>query len=103
MKFTSDNLEVLKPNPLAFKRPLNIIKEEFGIRPEECIFVGDTWADAACGAGARVQTLIVLNGPYRFAWHARKYFVGIENIIDSIAGLPNWLATRNPIFIVPSS
>jgi len=101
LKFTSDDLDVLKPNPLAFKSPLNLLKREFGIRPEECLFVGDTWTDAACGAGARIKTLIMLNGPYRYSYHANKCFVGTENTLESIADLPNWLSSRNPILIHP--
>lgn len=99
LKFTSDNLEALKPNPKAFFGPLALLMREFNIRREECLFIGDTWADAACGAGARVNTLIVLNGPYRYSWHARKCFVGKGNLLGSIKELPNWLSRQNPRMI----
>lgn len=101
--YTKDNLSFLKPDPRAFERPLLELHKEFGIRKEECLFVGDTWTDAFCGSRAGVRTIIVLNGPYRFPEHAEKHFVGSGRQISSINVLLKWLIANYPIPILPES
>lgn len=47
-----------KPSPDG----ANIIINEFGIEPEECLYVGDTATDMQTGNGAKAQTVGVLWG-----------------------------------------
>lgn len=97
--YTRDDLEFQKPDPRAFIKPLAHLKREFNISREECLFVGDTWVDARCGFDANVRTLVVLNGPYKHATHASRHEVSKENLIPSIAELPEWLSRQNPVML----
>lgn len=56
-KFTSEDLELYKPNPGFYKYILN----ETGWQPEECLFVGDSYQEDIVGPHyAGMKTLLVL-------------------------------------------
>ncbi len=56
--FGGDSVDTLKPDP----KPLISACEEVGLRPEECVMVGDTWRDVRAGRAAGCRTIGVTYG-----------------------------------------
>jgi HAD superfamily hydrolase (TIGR01549 family) len=84
-----DNYVFTKPDSRAFY-PLLVELSKSGICPKECIYVGDTTFDFKCATGAGVRSISVLTGPFDesdFLKAGQKK----ENIIRSIADLPEWI------------
>lgn len=56
-----DNLEYLKPDPRVFAKVLM----DFQLKPNECVYVGDSVSDAIAAKGARMQFIAVLESGLR--------------------------------------
>jgi HAD superfamily hydrolase (TIGR01549 family) len=73
-----------KPNGLALKR----LVEKLGVDPSETLLVGDHYMDLECAKSTGTEFVGVLTGSYdESGWNKE----GLENIIDSIAFLPNYI------------
>jgi HAD superfamily hydrolase (TIGR01509 family) len=86
-----------KPDPRSLRPPLELLQGKFNIRPEECIFVGDTPSDIEAGHNAGIRTLVVQTGPYLLK-HSDKEFGGkkieLADVLGSIDDLPFWLESQ---------
>lgn len=61
-----------------------------GLPPSACAMIGDTTHDLACGRAAGMATVGVLTG-----LSTRDDLAGMADVVlDSIAGLPDWIAAR---------
>lgn len=76
-----------KPDPRVFDYTLEQLEQTFGILKDQCIFVGDTFADIDAGVHAQIETLLVQTGPYLLK-HADKLPLPPSNILNSIYDLP---------------
>lgn len=76
-----------KPNP----QMLLDLMDELGVRPEETVMVGDTSFDLEMARSAGSTAVGVLTGS-----HPRETLVaaGALECLESVAGLPGWLAGR---------
>lgn len=79
-----------KPDPRAFRTTLEKLREEYGIKKESCLFVGDTPADIQAGHNADIETLVVQTGPYLLK-HSEQFPIELGNILQSIDDLPIWI------------
>jgi phosphoglycolate phosphatase-like HAD superfamily hydrolase len=79
-----------KPDPRAFRHPLETLEEMHGIKKDECIFIGDTPSDTAAGHKAEITTLVVQTGPYLLE-HMTEFPVDLGNVLKSIDDLPAWI------------
>lgn len=68
----------LKPDPMS----LLALLDELGVKPDECLYVGDTWIDMQTGKNAGVTTVGVL-------WGFRKRKELEENHADYIVEHPS--------------
>lgn len=84
-----------KPDPRVFDYTLELLEKQ-GISRSECIFIGDTDQDIQAGINAGIETLVVLTGPYGYKIDELLTLqVKPQNILTSIARLPEWLYTYN--------
>lgn len=74
-----------KPHPA----PLELALRRLRIKPEACVYVGDTPDDIEMARRAGVRAIAVL-GP--FPTHDRLRAIRPDVLLDSIAELPNWVA-----------
>jgi HAD superfamily hydrolase (TIGR01549 family) len=74
-----------KPHPA----PLELALRRLRIKPEACVYVGDTPDDIEMARRASVRAIAVL-GP--FPTHDRLRAIRPDILLDSIAELPNWVA-----------
>jgi len=74
-----------KPHPA----PLELALRRLRIKPEACVYVGDTPDDMEMARRAGVRAIAVL-GP--FPTHDRLRAIRPDILLDSIAELPNWVA-----------
>lgn len=76
----------IKPDPRVF----DCILELLGVSKSECIYVGDTPIDFAAARDKEIENISVLTGV-----NGKNEFLAIgqkeENIINSIADLPEWI------------
>lgn len=86
---TRQDCEFKKPDPRVFDFTL-VKLAELGIDKKECIFVGDTPEDIACGQLAKIETLVVMTGPY-WLEHILQYPVKQQNVLPSVDYLPEWI------------
>jgi HAD superfamily hydrolase (TIGR01509 family) len=91
---TREDVTHHKPDPRALRPPIEQLQERFGIKQQECIFVGDTPSDIEAGHRAGVHTLVVQTGPYLLK-HSDKTLGGkkveLANILPSIDELPLYI------------
>lgn len=78
-----------KPDPRVFAYALSEF-ESYGITKDECIFVGDTFADMEAGSQAGISTILVQTGPYLLR-HAHDLPIPLANVLGSIDDLPLWI------------
>lgn len=92
-----------KPDPRSLRPPLELLQDRFGIKPNECVFVGDTPSDIEAGHRARIKTLVVQTGPYLLK-HSAKEFGGkkieLSDVLGSIDDLPFWLENQEETQLV---
>jgi HAD superfamily hydrolase (TIGR01549 family) len=84
-----DDFLFAKPDSRTFY-PLLVELSKFGICRGERVFVGDTILDFKCATGAIVENVSVLTGAFNesdFLKAGQKR----ENIIPSVANLPEWI------------
>ena len=90
-----DDWTFSKPDPHVFCFVLHrLIK--FKISPEECVYVGDTILDFECTTARGLVSVSVLTGVFSesdFIKAGQKK----ENIIRSIADLPEWIEKYNRV------
>lgn len=85
-----DTLEVRKPNP----EPMYLAAKQCGVKPEECLYLGDHPRDIEAGINAGMQTGAALFGylPEQAdgeAWPADYFFETPVEISHFIENLPN--------------
>jgi phosphoglycolate phosphatase len=83
---SGDTLTVLKPDP----RPLLHAAEHFGLPPSACCMVGDSANDVMAARAAGFRSVAVSHG---YNQGADLVSLGAETLLDSLAGLPAWLAS----------
>ena len=76
-----------KPDPEPILHAINELK----VTREEAIYVGDAISDYECAKNARVQYVAVLTGSLR---REDLEKLGVENVINSVAELPDLLSGR---------
>ncbi|BBL69513.1 phosphoglycolate phosphatase [Methylogaea oryzae] len=76
-----DQFDKHKPHP----EPLLKTAERFGVRPEQCLMVGDSTNDVQAARAAGYGILVV---PYGYRSCERVEDLGADGVIDSIAQLP---------------
>jgi HAD superfamily hydrolase (TIGR01549 family) len=59
--YHTDNSDFTKPDPRAFEK----ILKDFGVRPDETVYIGDALGDAMCAKGAGVNFVAVLESGIR--------------------------------------
>lgn len=91
---TIDNWPHTKPNPNAFENILKILESNHGIMKRNILYVGDTSDDYRCASGAGIRFVGVETGPLnKLSW--LNLGLKLENIIRSIADLPEWIEKYN--------
>lgn len=83
---SGDTLAVLKPDP----RPLLHAAQHFGLPPAACCMVGDSANDVMAARAAGFRSVAVSHGYHQ---GADLVSLGAETLLDSLAGLPAWLAS----------
>jgi phosphoglycolate phosphatase len=68
------------------------IAEKLGIRPDECLIVGDTTIDIRAGKAAGAQTIGVLSG---FGKETELIAAGAQLVLPSVVDLPQALGIKN--------
>lgn len=84
-----DDWSFEKPDPHVFCYVLHQLAK-LGIRPHECVYVGDTILDFECTTTRSLTSVSVLTGVFNksdFLKAGQKK----ENIIRSVANLPEWI------------
>lgn len=88
-----DDWSFEKPDPHAFCFVLHLLAKS-GIRPHECVYAGDTIPDFECTTARGLISVSVLTGVF-----SKSDFIKAgqkkENIIRSIADLPEWIEKQN--------
>lgn len=92
-----DNMRHKKPNPRVFDE-IEKDLDGCGIAKDEILFVGDTVVDAKCGIGAGIETVVVLTGGAKKDDLIREG-IRSENILNSVADIPNRFHICNPFFL----
>lgn len=59
--YHADNSDFTKPDPRAFEK----ILKDFGVRPDETVYIGDALGDVICAKGAGVNFVAVLESGIR--------------------------------------
>lgn len=59
--FHADNSKYLKPDPRAFDQ----IIENFNVKPDEAVYIGDSLGDAICAKGAGIHFIALLESGLR--------------------------------------
>lgn len=80
--YHKDNMEFHKPDPRAFAH----IEREHGLKPSECVYVGDQPGDAAAAKGAGLHFIANLEEGIRSKEDFADYEV--DAFIDKFADLP---------------
>jgi|SRR3989344_4494285 len=88
-----DDWAFAKPDPRVFDRTLQYLITD-GIKPEDCVYVGDTILDFECTKARGLISVSVLTGVFDEA-DFLKAGQKKENIIRSIAELPKWIEKYN--------
>lgn len=83
---SGDTLAVLKPDP----RPLLHAAQTLGVLPAVCCMVGDSRNDILAAKAAGFRAVAVGHGYHQ---GADLKALGAEAVLDSLAGLPAWLAS----------
>ena len=73
------------PHTKPYPDPILLAAERMGVRPEECLMIGDTTVDMRAGKAAGAQTVGVLCG---FGEEEELRRLGADLILKSTANLP---------------
>ncbi len=84
-----DDYIFAKPDPRAFNSILAELSK-LGIPHEKCAYIGDTILDFQCATAAGIKSISVLSGSFNIS-DFLKVGQKRENIIRSIADLPEWI------------
>ena len=74
--------------------PILLAAEQMGVRPEECLMIGDTTVDMRAGKAAGAQTVGVLCG---FGEELELRQLGADLILKSTADLPALFSQQTPL------
>lgn len=88
-----DDWSFVKPDPHVFCFVLHQLYK-LGIHPHECVYVGDTILDFECTTSRALTSISVTTGVFSKA-DFLKAGQKKENILRSIADLPEWIAKHN--------
>ena len=73
------------PHTKPYPDPIFLAAERMGVRPEECLMIGDTTVDMRAGKAAGAQTVGVLCG---FGEEPELRQLGADDVLKSTADLP---------------
>ena len=82
------------PHTKPYPDPIFLAAEKMGVRPEECLMIGDTTVDMRAGKAAGAQTVGVLCG---FGEEEELRRLGADLILKSTADLPALFETQTPL------
>lgn len=82
------------PHTKPYPDPIFLAAEAMGVRPEECLMIGDTTVDMRAGKAAGTQTVGVLCG---FGEEEELRRLGADLILKSTADLPALFETQTPL------
>jgi phosphoglycolate phosphatase-like HAD superfamily hydrolase len=82
------------PHTKPYPDPIFLAAEKLGVRPEECLMIGDTTVDMRAGKSAGAQTVGVLCG---FGEEPELRQLGADLILKSTADLPALFNQGTPL------
>jgi N-acetyl-D-muramate 6-phosphate phosphatase len=82
------------PHTKPYPDPILLAAEKMGVRPEECLMIGDTTVDMRAGKTAGAQTVGVLCG---FGEEPELRQLGADLILKSTADLPALFSQQPPL------
>jgi N-acetyl-D-muramate 6-phosphate phosphatase len=82
------------PHTKPYPDPIFLAAEKLGVRPEECLMIGDTTVDMCAGKSAGAQTVGVLCG---FGEEPELRQLGADLILKSTADLPALFNQGTPL------
>ena len=82
------------PHTKPYPDPIFLAAEAMGVKPEECLMIGDTTVDMRAGKAAGAQTVGVLCG---FGEEGELRRLGADLILKSTADLPALFETQTPL------
>jgi N-acetyl-D-muramate 6-phosphate phosphatase len=82
------------PHTKPYPDPIFLAAEKLGVRPEECLMIGDTTVDMRAGKAAGAQTVGVLCG---FGEEPELRQLGADLILKSTADLPALFNQGTPL------
>jgi phosphoglycolate phosphatase-like HAD superfamily hydrolase len=82
------------PHTKPYPDPIFLAAEVMGVKPEECLMIGDTTVDMRAGKAAGAQTVGVLCG---FGEEEELRRLGADLILKSTADLPALFETQTPL------
>lgn len=82
------------PHTKPYPDPILLAAEKMGVRPEECLMIGDTTVDMRAGKAADAQTVGVLCG---FGEEPELRQLGADLILKSTADLPALFSQQPPL------
>ena len=75
--------------------PILLAAQKLGVRPQECLMIGDTTVDIRAGKSAGAQTLGVLCG---FGVEDELRQLGADRILKSTSNLPEIFDREKPLY-----
>lgn len=81
------------PHTKPYPDPILLAADKMGVRPQECLMIGDTTVDMRAGKAAGAQTLGVLCG---FGEEPELRQLGADSILESTADLPELFYEKTP-------
>jgi HAD superfamily hydrolase (TIGR01549 family) len=82
------------PHTKPYPDPILLAAQKMGIRPQECLMIGDTTVDMRAGKAAGAQTIGVLCG---FGEEDELRQLGADLILSSTSDLPELFAEKTPL------
>lgn len=87
--YYKENMQYHKPDPRAFAH----IEELHGLKPEECVYVGDQPGDAAAAKGAGLFFIANLEEGIRTREDFTEF--AVDDFVDTFAGVPTAISQLN--------
>ena len=82
------------PHTKPYPDPILLAAEKMGVRPDECLMIGDTTVDMRAGKAAGAQTVGVLCG---FGEEPELRQLGADLILETTADLPELFYEKTPL------
>ena len=82
------------PHTKPYPDPILLAAEKMGVRPDECLMIGDTTVDMRAGRAAGAQTVGVLCG---FGEEPELRQLGADLILETTAALPELFYEKTPL------